>query len=209
MTDRLTEGLRTQLQANLDAFTPEPLDGETLRAAAVCIAVTATEAGAPAIFLTLRPSRMGRHAGQYALPGGKIDAGETAEQAARREMAEEIGVSLSEDALMGRLDDYATRSGFVITPFVFWAGNARDVAPSPDEVEVLFRIPFSELDSDAIPYFQEGETEDRPILYSRFPTLGHSMFSPTAAMIYQFREVAIRGQATRVAHYDQPRFAWK
>ena len=41
------------------------------------------------------------------------------------------------------------------------------------------------------------------------PTLGHHLYAPTAAMMYQFREVALRGEATRVAHFDQPDFARK
>ena len=58
-------------------------------------------------------------------------------------------------------------------------------------------------------HFQPGIDPDRPILYSQFPTIGHSMYSPTAAIVYQFREVCLRGSSTRVVQYDQPRFAWK
>ena len=152
---------------------------------------------------------MGRHAGQYALPGGKVDPGETAEQAAFRELHEELGLDLSDDALLGRLDDYPTRSGFCIQPFVLWAGEDPVLTPAPDEVAQIYRIPFAEMDSDAIPLFSPGETAERPVLYSDFPSVGTTMFSPTAAVIYQFREVCLRGCSTRVAHYDQPRFAWK
>ena len=152
---------------------------------------------------------MGRHAGQYALPGGKVDPGETDRDAAFRELHEELGLDLPPDAALGRLDDYPTRSGFRMAPFVFWAGANPALTPAPDEVARVFHIPFPELDSDAIPLFEPGEEPDRPVLYSDFPAVGTTMFSPTAAIVYQFREVCLRGQPTRVAHYDQPRFAWK
>jgi hypothetical protein len=76
------------------------------------------------------------------------------------------------------------------------------------EVEEAYHIPLAELDSPAIPHFDDGPEAGRPVLYSRLPSLGHAMYAPTAAILYQFREVALRGLHTRVAHYDQPTFAW-
>ena len=152
---------------------------------------------------------MGCHAGQYALPGGKVDLGESAEQAAFRELEEELGLTLPPEALLGRLDDYPTRSGFRIQPFVLWGGADPALSPDAGEVAQVFRIPFSELDSPAIPLFQDGVEPDRPVLYSDLPSVGTTMFSPTASLLYQFREVCLRGQPTRVAHYDQPAFAWR
>ena len=210
MTTTLDDTLKSLLAKRLGDHKVEQLrPGPDARQAAVAFVVTDTEQGAPAIVLTRRPTRMGRHAGQYALPGGKVDPGETTAEAARRELSEELGIDLSASDELGRLDDYETRSGFVISPFVLWGGPALRMVPAPDEVEKVLRIPFSELDSEAIPHFQPGVEPERPILYSQFPTIGHSMYSPTAALVYQFREVCLRGNSTRVAHFAQPKFAWK
>ncbi|MGI9406072.1 MAG: NUDIX hydrolase [Hyphomicrobiaceae bacterium] len=207
----LNMALREHLRANLDRFAPQDAPQPDLKSAAVAVVIAAHEPGSnahPAILLTLRSARLKQHSGQYALPGGKLDAGETPAGAALRELHEELGLSLNADAVLGRLDDYPTRSGYRITPIVVWAGADCALIPSPDEVEKVFRIPFHELASDAIPVFEPGIDESAPILFCEFPTLGHRMYSPTASILFQFREVAMRGVSTRVAHFDQPRFAW-
>ena len=208
MTWTLSESLKDRLSENLQTFSVETIEND-LRDAAVAIVVTDDADGKPAILLTLRPVRMGRHSNQYALPGGKVDPGETAEDAAFRELHEELGLDLPRSALLGRLDDYPTRSGFRMSPFVLWAGDGVEIVPEPSEVASVHHIPFAELDSDAIPLFAKGQTPERPVLYSDFPALGTQMYSPTASIIYQFREVALRGQSARVSNFDQPRFAWK
>src|SRR5581483_11819763 len=75
-------------------------------------------AGGPAVLLTRRASRLRAHAGQWALPGGRVDPGEEPVTAAFRELVEELDLRLDPSALLGVLDDYPTRSGYVITPFV-------------------------------------------------------------------------------------------
>ena len=203
--------LRHQLIRNLESFERQVIYDNSLRRAAVALVVTPHNVypGHSSLFLTRRPKRLNQHSGQYALPGGKVDAGETLEQAARRELDEELGISLGPDAVLGVLDDYPTRSGFRITPVVLWNDSAGELNPCADEVAKVYWLPFSELVSAALPVFEEGVETDRPVLCSEFPTIGHRMYSPTASMIYQFREVVILGRNTRVAHYDQPRFAWQ
>src|SRR5690606_21767024 len=63
------------------------------RHAAVAIAITDAEDGSPAFVLTRRVSRLRAHAGQWALPGGRLDAGETAIDAVLRELDEEVGLA--------------------------------------------------------------------------------------------------------------------
>lgn len=207
----LDSRLKQLIGDRLKKFDFQAINDNSLRHAAVVLAVVEHDdkPGHAAILLTRRPKTIGRHSGQYALPGGKVDCGETAVEAALRELQEELGVGANSQEVLGRLDDYPTRSQFRITPIVVWLGSTCTLAPSPDEVAMVYRIPFEELDSEAIPLFEPGVDPDRPVLCSEFPTLGGRMYSPTASIMYQFREVAIRGLSTRVAQYDQPRFAWK
>ena len=154
-----------------------------------------------AFILTTRAASLSSHAGQRAYPGGRVDAGESMEQAALRELAEEVGL------VLGRLDDYATRSGFVITPIVVWGGSNVTLVPNPGEVEKIHRIPLRELLRDDAPLLDNIEESPHPVL--RMP-LGDDWFAaPSAAIAYQFREVALLGRDTRVLHFEQPRFAWK
>lgn len=202
--------LRERIAARMGAFERRPIEDPALRRAGVAIVIVKSEAGDDAcVLLTKRPESLRRHAGQYALPGGRLDEGETSEQAALRELHEELRLELSPDAVIGLLDDYPTRSGFRITPVVVWGGVVGRIVPDPVEVAYVLRVPFRELDSPAIPRLRPTEDGKPPVLSAPLPVMGSEVYAPTAAMLYQFREVAIRGAATRVAHFDQPRFAWK
>lgn len=156
--------------------------------------------------LTTRTAKLSSHAGQRAFPGGRVDRGETAEQAALRELEEEVGLGLDAQRVLGRLDDYATRSGYVITPFVVW-GGAAGLTANPAEVARIHRVPLRELFRDDAPLLESIAESPHPVL--KMP-LGEAWFAaPSAAIAYQFREVALLGRDTRVAHYEQPRFAWR
>lgn len=152
---------------------------------------------------------MRKHAGQFALPGGKVDVGESVEQAALRELQEELGVDVDSKDILGLLDDYPTRSGFCITPVVVWLGQHATITPSPDEVAKVFHIPLEELYREDLVNLEPGEAPDRPVLSINLTTLGHEIYAPTAAIIYQFYEAAIKGNDIRVVSYDEPRFAWE
>ena len=195
------------LRENLAQLEPDVVSDPALTAAAVAIAVFEGEDGDPAFVLTRRSGRLRRHARQWALPGGRLDPGETALEAALREMSEEIDLSLTSDALLGRLDDYPTRSGYNITPFVFWAGRAPSMQANPDEVHAIYRVPLAELDRPESPDLISIPESDRPVL--RMAIMDDMVHAPTAALLYQFREVAMHGRFTRVAHYEQPVFAWR
>ncbi len=171
------------------------------------IAHDSTQIENAAFILTTRAASLSTHAGQRAFPGGRLDPGETAEQAALRELAEEVGLVLDSDSVLGRLDDYATRSGFVITPIVVWGGKDAELVANPGEVELIHRVPLHELLRQDVPLLDSIEESPHPVL--RMP-LGDDWFAaPSAAIAYQFREVALLGKDTRVVHFEQPHFAWQ
>lgn len=158
-----------------------------------------------AFVLTRRARSLRAHSGQWALPGGRLDPGETAEQAGRREVSEEIGLELGPDRVLGLLDDYPTRSGNVITPVVLWAGGVGEPTPNPDEVAELHRPPLAEIDHE--PRFLTIPESDAPVI--QVPLFDRYVHAPTGAVLHQFREVVLHGRATRVAHLEQPVFAWR
>ena len=213
--------LREQFPRRLAAFVVKLAPPGAGRAAAVAVTVTDAGLGAElsgmpqhgrwrveaALILTRRSLQLRAHAGQWALPGGRVETGERPQETALREMHEEIGLALDETAVIGRLDDFVTRSGFVMTPIVIWAGSCESFKPDPAEVESVHRIPVREFLRADAPLLEPGEDPARPVL--RMPVGDSWIAAPTAAILLQFREVCLLGLDTRVAHYDQPAFAWR
>jgi mutator protein MutT len=215
------EILRNRICTHLDRFTKRTKAGRGLKEAAVAIVVVdlqkpprlydidprESKRGQAAIVLTRRAANLRNHAGQWALPGGRVEAGEHPEEAVLRELEEEVGLRLDADRIIGCLDDYGTRSGFLITPVVVWAGADVSLTANADEVAAIHRIPLTELLREDAPMLETIPGSEHPVLF--MPIGKDFVAAPTAAMMYQFREVALYGNDTRVDHYEQPRFAWK
>ena len=218
---RCDAAFRAALQLGLASFesVPPPMaEPGDLKRAAVAITLLESEQGSAdddtqamaadeaAFILTRRTSKLRNHAGQWALPGGRLDPGESPEQAALRELHEEVGLELPASAVLGCLDDYASRSGYLITPVVVWAGQGARLVPNPDEVARAYRIALRQiLSPQAVDFIQIPES-DRPVV--RLAINGDRIHAPTAAVLYQFAELA-QGRTTRVHHLEQPVFAWK
>jgi 8-oxo-dGTP pyrophosphatase MutT (NUDIX family) len=155
------------------------------------------EPGGPPAVIVIKRAYRGRNAGQWGLPGGRLDEGETAEQAALRELHEELGLRARPEDLLGALDDFPAASGFTITPLVLVLTDATRLRPNPDEVHSVRQ---AELRDDAAPADEAGLLQMR---------LGPKMtiHAPTGALLWQFREVVLLGtapSAARVAHFTQP-----
>jgi len=203
-TTRRNIAARCAAFARLPASEPAPV----LKRAAVAIALV--EAGdaadETALLLTLRAAGLRAHRGQWALPGGRCDEGETPAEAALRELHEELGLELKPDDVLSLLDDYPTRSGYLITPVVVWAGTSAAISPNPNEVASVHRIALENIEQpEAFDFIAIPESTRRVI---RFHHAGRLIHAPTAALIYQFHEV-LAGRDTRVAELEQPVFAWK
>ena len=200
-------GLRTELRANLDAHDRRRLPLEGRRHAAVAFVVVGADRHGASFLLCQRPVGMRRHPGQWALPGGRLDPGESPLDAALRELEEELGLRLGPEDVVGWLDDYATRSGFVISPVVLWGAADPVIEPDPDEVFAVHRFGLHAL-RDCEPRFVPIPESERPVV--QIPIGGDLIHAPTGALLLQLREVALLGRAgERVDHVEEPVFAWR
>jgi 8-oxo-dGTP pyrophosphatase MutT (NUDIX family) len=210
MTYPFNDAFRREVASRCEAFPRLPTNEATrgLKHAAVAITLTQAEdgSGETAFLLTRRTHRLRAHGGQWALPGGRCDEGETHVEAALRELEEELAIPLGAGDVLGTLDDYPTRSGYLITPVVVWAGPDPSMTINPNEVASVHHIAVADImRPDAAEFVAIPESDRRVI---RLHINGGRVHAPTAALIYQFREV-LAGRATRVAELEQPVFAWR
>ncbi|WP_067488056.1 NUDIX hydrolase [Actinomadura hibisca] len=203
MTDPLHDpaAFRATAAARLAAFrrTTVP-DSPGMRRAGVVVCVV-HDGDAPSVLLIKRAYR-GRNAGQWGLPGGRAEPGETPEQAALRELEEELGLRVRPDEVLGVLDDFPAASGFAITPVVAAPADPGPLRPSPDEVHSVHPVSLARLAADETPRWVP-QLDGGRLLQMR---LGPDwvVHAPTGAMLWQFREVVLLDRPVRVADFVQP-----
>ncbi|MCH9708883.1 MAG: CoA pyrophosphatase [Actinomycetia bacterium] len=163
--------------------------------------------GGASFLLCRRTARLSSHAAQWALPGGRLDPGETVVEAALRELEEEVAITLPDTAVLGLLDDYPTRSGYIITPVVIWGGGRLDPRPSPDEVVAVYRVGMHQLLRPDSPQFISIAESSRPVV--QIPLGNDLIYAPTGAVLLQLRWLALEGRHDRVDGLEQPVFAWR
>lgn len=179
-------------------------DRTDLRQASVCIALCGEDD--PRILLIERVATLRNHGGQWGLPGGRRDPGETAEETACRELEEELGIARTAVRVEGRLDDFATRSGYIISPVVVLCADEVVPRANPEEVADVFSISLSELVQDGrFVWFEVPETGRRAV---KMHVNGAFLYAPAAAILLQLRDL-LGGVVTRVRDIEQPVFAWR
>ncbi|GAA5061432.1 NUDIX hydrolase [Nocardia callitridis] len=174
-------------------------DVPEIRRAAVVLCVL-EHAGQPCVVVIRRAYR-GRNAGQWALPGGRVEGDESLVDAGVRELREEIGLEVDAERVLGRLDDFPAASGFAITPFVVAVDDPGTLTPN-HEVHAIHFVPLARLAADDTPHWVDREDGSRLLQLK----LGEAMtiHAPTGAMLLQFRDVVLLGRDTRVADLLQP-----
>ncbi|OLT11777.1 coenzyme A pyrophosphatase [Actinomadura sp. CNU-125] len=157
--------------------------------------------GVPSVILIKRGDG-GRNAGQWGLPGGRMEDGETPERAALRELHEEVGLTAGAADVLGRLDDFPAASGFAICPIVVALDDPGPLVPDPREVRSVHHASLRRLADDETPRWvpQPGGGN----LLQMWLGPDWRVHAPTGAMLWQFREVVLLGRQVRVADFAQP-----
>jgi 8-oxo-dGTP pyrophosphatase MutT (NUDIX family) len=196
---------RADVVRRLAEFRSIPSSRTDLKPASVALCIVIYE-GVPSLVITRRSAGLRSHAGQWALPGGRRDQGESVVDPGRRELLEETSLQVAPDDVLGVLDDYVTRSGYVMSPVVMWGGITDGALKGAEsEVAQIHIVPLADLDVE--PRFLSIPESEFPVI--QLPLLGRHIHAPTAAILYQFCQVVLRRQPTRVSHFEQPVFAWK
>jgi 8-oxo-dGTP pyrophosphatase MutT (NUDIX family) len=182
---RLERDALPALESVLARHPAARIDPEGLRQAAVLICMIWTR-GEWHILFSQRSLDLPVHSGQISFPGGALEPGETAEDAARRETEEEVGIPRDEVTLLGRLDDVETRTGYVVSPFVGTAPAEAEYVLQPSEVVEVYEVPLSALMREDCPEIRYVRWKDRKYPVYSFRWEAIDIWGLTAHMLKGF-----------------------
>ncbi len=192
-----------ELERRLKAGEPRRLEIEGFRPAAVLVPLLDGPEGVE-LLLTVRAADLKSHAGEIAFPGGRLDAGESHLEAALRETAEEVGLEVSEEQVLGRLSDHPSPAGYVATPFVARVPWPQQLTLNPGEVDAYFTVPLREL-AEVEPETRVAELKRyRRLLYS-YPWGEYLIWGFTGNVVRDLLEVAYGPEGAGATDPFEPR----
>ncbi len=187
---RPTEGAPARGDHDLN---PGMEPAQSLTPAAVLVPLVTHPDGLTAMF-TQRTDHLLHHAGQISFPGGHMDPGDdTPEETALRETEEEVGLDRRHVEIVGRLEQYVTRTGFSITPVVALVTPPFETNPDPEEVDEVFEVPLSFLLDPANHQRHSREFEGRTREFHAMPFGDYYIWGATAGMLINLYEVLSDG----------------
>ncbi|GGR29608.1 NUDIX hydrolase [Deinococcus ruber] len=159
------------------------------RQAAVLVGLTLEDD--PRILLTVRASNLPTHQGQISFPGGSLESGETAVQAAVREAHEEVGLHPAGVQVLGLLDDVFTPMKFHVTPVLARLPAELSLTPTPEVAEILLPR-LSELRAIRPRSEERISPLGQPITVWHYLWHGHDIWGMTARVLRDVLEMEDR-----------------
>ena len=195
--------LNSPLVAELQGFSddgdhPEPRPKKTLTPASVLIPLI-NHGTALTVLFTQRTAHLNDHAGQISFPGGRRDdCDNDAASTALRETEEEVGLPRSRIEVLGRIPEYTTGTGFLVTPVVGWIEPPVSFNPDPFEVAEVFEVPFDFLMNPANHRLESAMFKGRMRSYYALPYNGRYIWGATAGMLMSLYRVLARARGEAV-----------
>jgi 8-oxo-dGTP pyrophosphatase MutT (NUDIX family) len=188
---RLAERLRQALELGhrrspllLESDMRDALVAEEQAITPAAVLVPIVDRPEPGVIFTVRTSRMRRHAGQVAFPGGRIDPEDDGPiAAALREAEEEIGLARHEVEIVGIADRYRTVTGFEVTPVLGVIPPDLPLTPHPDEVAEIFEAPLHHILRPEHQIVRTIDWRGRERSYYEIEWAGQRIWGATAAMV--------------------------
>lgn len=140
------------------------------------------------LLLTRRALHLRHHPGQISFPGGRIEAGETAVEAALRETEEEVGITRAKVQILGSLPAMSTSTGFVVSPWLGLLSTPPKLRLQSAEVAAAFNLPLSYALSNE---YRQQRWFSQPYRQQQLhflPFQNQLIWGATAAILHQLAE---------------------